>query len=92
MYKSVHYIVAINIDEHYTNHRKRIITAIKTNSIYITHPTARKNCHRYSFMPRTVAEWNRQPASIRKAQFVDTFRARLCSIKLSTHSSRYKIS
>ena len=65
LYKSVHNIVAINIVGHYTNHEKRNIKAIKTSSISFTHPTARKNCHRYSFTSRTVAEWNRLPATIR---------------------------
>ena len=63
-YKSVHNIVAINIDEHYANHEKRNITTRKTSSISFTHPTARKNCCRHSFIPRTVAEWNRLPATI----------------------------
>ena len=36
-------------------------------------------------MPRTVAEWNRLPATIRETQPVDIFKARLGSIKLSTH-------
>ena len=31
-------------------------------------------------MPRTVAEWNSLPATIREAPSVDTFKARLCSI------------
>ena len=91
LYKSVHNIVAINIDEHYTNHEKRNITTRKTSSISFTHPTARKNCYRYSFIPRTVAEWNRLPATIREAPSVDIFRARLCSRKLSTNFTRYKI-
>ena len=42
-------------------------------------------------MPRTVAEWNCLPATIREASYVDTFKARLCSIKPSTHSTRNKI-
>ena len=71
LYKSVHNIVAINIDEHYTNHEKRNITTRKTSSISFAHPTARKNCYRYSFIPRTVAEWNRLPATIRGAPSVD---------------------
>ena len=56
--KSVHNIVAINIDEHYANHEKINIATIKMSSISFTHPTARENCYRYSFIPRTVAEWN----------------------------------
>ena len=36
-------------------------------------------------MPRTVAEWNRLPATIREAPYVDTFMAKLSSIKLSTN-------
>ena len=91
LYKSVHNIVTINIDEHYTNHEKRNITTIKTSSISFTHPTARTNCHMYSVIPRTVAEWNRLSATIREAPSVDTSKARLCSIKHSTHFNRYKI-
>ena len=87
-YKSVHYIVAINIDEHYANHENRNITTRKTSSISFTHPTTRKNCYRYSFTPRTVAVWNRLPATIREAPSVDIFKARLCSIKLSTHFTK----
>ena len=33
----------------------------------------------------TEAEWIRLPATIREDPSVDTFKARLCSIKLSTH-------
>ena len=91
LYKSVHNIVAINIDVRYTNHEKRDITTRKTSSTSFAHPTARNNCYRYSFSPRTVAEWNRLPATIREAPSVDTFKATLCSTKLSTHFTRYKI-
>ena len=45
----------------------------------------------YSFMPRTVAEWNHQPATISESPSVDTFKARLCSIKVSTHLKINKI-
>ena len=91
LYKSVHNIVAINIDEQYTNHEKRNIPTRKTPSISIARPTAKKNCDRYSFMPRTVAEWNRLPATIREAPSVDTSNARLRSIMLSTLFTRNKI-
>ena len=36
-----------------------------------------------------MTEWIRLPATIREAPSVDTFRARLCCIKLSTHT-KYK--
>ena len=39
-------------------------------------------------MSRTVSVWNRLPATIREAPSVDTFKARLCSIKLSTYFTR----
>ena len=42
-------------------------------------------------MPRTVAEWNRLPVTVRTSPTVDAFMARLCSIKLSTHFTRNKI-
>ena len=91
LYKSVHNIVAINIDEHYTNHEKGNITTRKTSSISFAHPTAIKNSYMYSIIHRPVAEWNRLPATIREAPSVDTFKARLCNIKLSNHFTRYKI-
>ena len=91
LYISVHNIVAINIDEHYTNHEIRNITTRKTSSISFAHPTARMNCYRYSSILRTVAEWNRLSATMRGAPPVDTHKARLCNIKLSTHFTRYKI-
>ena len=71
--------------------KKANITTRKTSSNSLTHPTARKNCYRYSFIHRNVAELNRLPANIREAPIVDTLKARLCSIKLSTHLTRYKI-
>ena len=71
------------------NHEKGNISANKVSSISFAHPTARKNYCWYSFM--TVAEWSRLPATIRKAPSVDAFRAKLCSIKLSTHFTRSKI-
>ena len=40
LYKSVHNIVVINIDEHYANHEKGNIAARKTSLISCTHATA----------------------------------------------------
>ena len=88
---NIHNIIDINIDEHHTINEKKNITTRKTSSISFAHPTARRNCHRDSFIPRTVAEWNRLPATIREAPSVDTSKARLCSTKLSTNLARYKI-
>ena len=50
LHKSVHNIVAINIDEHYTNHEEKNITTRKTSSISFTYPTARNNCYMYSYL------------------------------------------
>ena len=85
LYNSVHSIVAINIDEHYAHHEKNKITTSMTSTMSFSNPTARRNCYRYSSIPRTVAEWNRLPATIREAPSVDTFMATHCSIKLSTN-------
>ena len=49
------------------------------------------NYYMYSFMPRTVVEWNILLATIRDAPSVDTSKARLYSIKFSTHFTRNKI-
>ena len=89
--ESVNNIVAINIDEHCTNHEEGNITTRKTASISFIHSTARKNCYRYSLITRTVVEWNLLPATIREGPSVDTFKARLHSINPSTHFIRNKI-
>ena len=91
LYKSVHDIVVINSDEHYANHKSRNITTRKNVLNFLYSSYCQTNCYRYSFIPRTVAEWNRLPATIREAPSVDIFRARLCSRKLSTNFTRYKI-
>ena len=88
LYKSVHNIVAINIDEHNGNHVEGNMTTRKMFSISICRLTAKKNCNGYSFLPITVVEWNRLPATIRESPSVDTFKTRLCSIKLSTRLTR----
>ena len=88
LYKSVHNIVAVNIDENYTEYLKGNITTRKTSSTYFTYTTARYNCYRYSFMPRIVAEWNLLLATIIEAQSVDSFKAILCNIKFYTHLTK----
>ena len=87
LYKSVHIIVAINCDKYYANHEKGKITSRKSTSISFSHPTARKNCQRYFFIPRTVAEWNRLPATMGK----DPHLKPDCFIKLSTNFARSRI-
>ena len=42
-------------------------------------------------MPKTMVEWNLLSANMREALSVDTFKASLCSNKLSTHFTRNKI-
>ena len=85
--KSVHNIVAINIDEHYTNHKKKILQPEKRPQfpllILLPERIATGN-----LIPRTVAEWNHLPATIREAPSVDIFSARLCSRRLSTNFTR----
>ena len=42
-------------------------------------------------MPRTMVQWNLLPATVRETPSVDTFKARLCNIKLSTYFTRNKL-
>ena len=81
LYKSVHHTVAVDTDQYRTNLSRSMISTRKSSSISFTHPTARKNCYRYSFMPRTFVEWNLLPSQVREAPSVDSFKARLSSAK-----------
>ena len=84
LHKSVHKIVAINIDEHHANHAKKNYNQKNVlNFPYSSH--CQNELLLVLFTPRTVIEWNLLPTTIREAPHVDTLKARLCSIKLSNH-------
>ena len=87
LYKSVHNIVAINIDEHYTNHEKKKLQPEKRPQfpLLILLP---ERITTGTLLSLGLAEWNRLPATIREAPSVDTIKAKLYSIELSTHFTR----
>ena len=88
LYQSVHIIVAINIDEHYTKLVNGNFQTRKTLSIFITHPTASKKGYRYSSMPMTVVELNILNDTVCEASSIDTSKDSQCSTQLSTYYTR----
>ena len=51
----------------------------QNSSVSFTRPRPSKDCYKYSFLPRTVAQWNALPPVIRDSQF---FRNGLNSVNL----------
>ena len=72
LYKSIHYTVAINTDEHLTSQADNKIHTRKSCEISFTHPTVKKDCYKHSFLPRTMTEWNLLPPDIRQSTSVDS--------------------
>ncbi|XP_077989960.1 uncharacterized protein LOC144444422 [Glandiceps talaboti] len=44
---------------------------------------AKKNCYKYSLIPRTIPEWNLLPLSIQQAKTIDSFKSALSSIDIT---------
>ena len=82
LYKAVHQKVAIDTDQFHTKLEGGISTH-KSSSISFRHPTSRKNCFKYSFLPRTMVEWNLLPSNIREATTTETFKSRLNDMQLT---------
>ena len=56
----------------------------KSLSISFTHPSTKKDCYKFSFLPRTLVEWNRLPVCIREAPSINSFKTRLDTIQITT--------
>ena len=75
------------------------MSIIQTMKKEILQPEKRPQFHLLILLPERIATgtllslglWLSGPATIREAPPADIFKARLCSIKLSTHFTRYKI-
>ena len=82
VYKAVHHLVAINLD---SSVLKPVVNGISTrnsSTISFHHPITRKDCYKFSFIPRTMVEWNCLPSVTREAPSVDSFRSQLTKLNL----------
>ena len=83
LYKSVNHIVAMNTDQHQTKPVGGVSTR-KSASISFIHPTTKKDCLKFSFLPRTTAEWNLLPANTRESTSVNAFKSKLNNMQMSS--------
>ena len=84
LYKSLHHLVAINLDGYVLKPDNIGISTRKSSSISFHHPTVRKDCYRFSFIPRTMAEWNCLPPAVREAPSIEAFKNQVCKLNLSS--------
>ena len=82
LYKSIHHKVAINTDYYQVHSGGHTVTTRKSSTTSFIHPTVRKDCYKYSFLPRTCVEWNLLPTSTREAVSVDAFKTRLNDMQM----------
>ncbi len=84
LYKSVHHKTAIDTDHYQLKPQGNQTLTRKSSSISFTHPSINKDCYKFSFVPRTLVEWNRLPVCIREAPSIDSFKTRLDKIQMTT--------
>ena len=82
IYKSVNKLMAVNTDSYQTKPRSCASTR-QLDSISFRKLQTAKDCYKYSLFPRTFAEWNCIPASIRSAPTVGQFKTGINHIKIS---------
>ena len=83
LYKAANQTAAINItkfipDKDQTHHHR---TRQTSSTSYKRIPT-QKDCYKFSFLPRTTAQWNSLPASIRQSPTIDVLKQQLNSNNL----------
>jgi len=70
-YKGLHGLAAVPVDQ---LQRSTRCTRYSGTDTFITLPS-RIDCYKYSFLPRTVVDWNALPEHVRTKPSVDSFRA-----------------
>jgi hypothetical protein len=81
LYKAHHQLTSIDISKFSTNSRPRRYTR-QTSSINFIRPQPNKDCYKYSFLPRTVAQWNSLPTTIRDSITLDDFKTKITNCDL----------
>ena len=87
IYKSVNKLVAIDTDPYQSVSSRGVSTRAQGSSSFVK-LSAHKDCYKYSLFPRTFAEWNCLPPSIRDAPTVSAFKTGLNSVGLEEVISR----
>ena len=81
IYKSINKLVAIDTDPYQSASSRGVSTRAHTSSSFVK-LSSHKDCYKYSLFPRTFAEWNCLPPSVRDAPTVNAFKSGLGSIGL----------
>ena len=73
LYKASHQLAAINISKYQNTSTTRRMTR-QTSALSFNYPKPSKDCYKYSFLPRTVAQWNTLPPTIRNSPTIESFK------------------
>lgn len=64
LYKSIHHIAAIDSNQYQTKPPTEGIRTRTSSAISSSHPITKNDCYKYSFLPRTMAEWRHLSISL----------------------------
>ena len=80
LYKSVNKLIAIDTDSCQT--KAQGVATRKYAATAFVKPPVNKDCYKYSYFPRTFAEWNMLSPEIRNAPTLGTFKTRMKQIDM----------
>ena len=81
LHKSVYHKVTIDTDHYQTRRGREGVSTRISSSIGLSfvRPITKKDCYKFSFLPKTFAELNLLPAEIIETISVDSFKTKLKS-------------
>ena len=75
LYKASHHLASIDLSNFYINPEGSRQTR-QTSALSFRRPQPNKNCYKYSFLPRTIAQWNSLPSNIRESPTIEILKSR----------------
>ncbi len=87
-YRIVHNLVDIDADKLLTR-ATRITRTSKCDPFNFIRYQVSKDCFKFSFVPRTIIQWNNLPSDVVNAGDLDWFRQKLADIDLTLQGRLY---
>ena len=75
LYKASHHLASIDLSNFYINPEGSRQTR-QTSALSFRRPQPNKNCYKYSFLPRTIAQWNSLLSNIRESPTIEILKSR----------------
>ena len=83
LYRMIHGLLDLNFNQYFTWSNKDNLRTC--NSMQLRYIFARTNVYKYSFIPRTIDEWNNLPKIVVSCNTLQAFKSQLVKHMLSSH-------